>query len=100
VFVLIGVPLGIMAKRGNMAIGGGISLLFFVIYWIFLIGGEELADRDMLSPFLSMWVANIVVGAFGIYLLILTVKEGSFINFDFFVRLVSKRFRNSANENS
>lgn len=100
VFVLIGVPLGILAKRGNMAVGGGISLLFFIIYWIFLIGGEELADRDMLSPFLSMWVANFVVGVFGMYLLIRTVKEGSFLNFNFLARLIPKRFRESVNENS
>jgi lipopolysaccharide export system permease protein len=93
VFVLIGAPLGIMARRGNMAVGGGISLVFFIIYWIFLIGGEELADRDMLSPFLSMWLANFIVGSFGIYLLVRTVKESSFIKFDFFTRLLPKRFR-------
>ncbi len=93
VFVLIGAPLGIMARRGNMAVGGGISLVFFIIYWIFLIGGEELADRDMLSPFLSMWLANFVVGAFGIYLLIRTSKEVSFINFEHLIRLLPKRFR-------
>jgi len=93
VFVLIGAPLGIMARRGNMAVGGGISLIFFIIYWIFLIGGEELADRDMLSPFLSMWLANFIVGAFGIYLLIRTAKEASFINFSFLTRLIPKRFQ-------
>jgi len=93
VFVLIGAPLGIMARRGNMAVSGGISLIFFIIYWIFLIGGEELADRDMLSPFLSMWLANFIVGAFGIYLLIHTVKEVSVLNFDYFIRLLPKRFR-------
>jgi len=93
VFVLIGAPLGIMARRGNMAVGGGISLVFFIIYWIFLIGGEELADRDMLSPFLSMWLANFIVGAFGIYLLIRTAKEAAFINFDFLTRLIPKRFQ-------
>jgi lipopolysaccharide export system permease protein len=93
VFVLIGAPLGIMARRGNMAVGGGISLVFFIIYWIFLIGGEELADRDLLSPFLSMWLANFIVGAFGIYLLIRTAKEASFINFDFLTRLIPKRFQ-------
>ena len=93
VFVLIGAPLGIMARRGNMAVGGGISLIFFIIYWIFLIGGEELADRDMLSPFLSMWLANFIVGAFGIYLLIRTAKEASFIKFDFLTRLLPKRFQ-------
>lgn len=93
VFVLIGAPLGIMARRGNMAVSGGISLIFFIIYWIFLIGGEELADRDMLSPFLSMWLANFIVGAFGTYLLIRTVKEVSFFYFDFLTRFLPKRFR-------
>ncbi len=93
VFVLIGAPLGIMANRGNMAVGGGISLIFFIIYWIFLIGGEELADRNMLSPFLAMWLANIIVGAFGLYLLVRTVKEVSLLSFDFLIKLLPKRFR-------
>ncbi|MFZ5515445.1 MAG: LptF/LptG family permease [Candidatus Zhuqueibacterota bacterium] len=93
VFVLIGAPLGILAKRGNMAIGGGISLIFFIVYWIFLIGGEELADRDMLSPFLSMWLANFIVGGFGVYLLLRTVKESSFINFNSLVKFIPKRLR-------
>jgi len=93
VFVLIGAPLGILAKRGNMAIGGGISLIFFIIYWIFLIGGEELADRDMLSPFLSMWLANFIVGGFGVYLLLRTVKESSFINFNSLAKIIPKRLR-------
>jgi lipopolysaccharide export system permease protein len=92
VFVFIGAPLGILAHRGNLAVGGGISLIFFIIYWIFLIGGEELADRDMLSPFLSMWLANFIVGGFGLYLLIKTVKEISFIYFISLGKLVPKRF--------
>ena len=93
VFVFVGAPLGIMSQRGNMAVGGGVSLIFFIIYWIFLIGGEELADRDFLSPFLSMWLANFIVGGFGLYLLIRAVKEVSFINFSFLNKLVPKRFR-------
>ncbi|HDQ00158.1 MAG TPA: LptF/LptG family permease, partial [bacterium] len=92
VFVLIGAPLGIMARRGSMAVGGGISLLFFIIYWIFLIGGEELADRDMMSPFMSMWLANFVVGIFGLLLLIQTVKEVS-INLDLINKLIPKKFK-------
>jgi lipopolysaccharide export system permease protein len=93
VFVFIGTPLGIMTQRGNMAVGGGISLIFFIVYWIFLIGGEELADRDLLSPFLSMWLANFIVGGFGIYLLIRTAKEVSIIDLSCFNKLVPKRFR-------
>ncbi len=92
VFVFIGAPLGILAHRGNMAVGGGISLIFFIVYWIFLIGGEELADRDFLSPFLSMWLANFVVGGFGLYLLLKTVREISFITFTILKKLTPRRF--------
>jgi len=75
VFVLIGAPLGIMTRKGNLGISGGISVVFFLIYWIFLIGGEELADRQYITPFWSMWAANIFVGAAGIYLTISSVRE-------------------------
>jgi lipopolysaccharide export system permease protein len=68
VFVLIGAPLGIRIRRGGFGMAAGVSLGFFLLYWAFLIGGEKLADREMLSPFLSMWSANILIGVAGLYL--------------------------------
>ncbi len=79
VFVLVGVPLGVMARHGGMAVGGGIGLLFFLLYWAFLIGGEELADRGYVTPFIAMWSPNFIVGAAGVVLLIRSVRETSFI---------------------
>lgn len=75
VFVVIGAPLGFMARRGGIATGGGLSLGFFLLYWTFLIGGEDLADRQIISPFLAMWAANFVVGAAGLYLLWRAAKD-------------------------
>jgi len=75
VFVIIGAPLGFMARRGGLAAGGGLSLGFFLIYWAFLIGGEDLADRQYISPFTAMWAANFVVGAFGLFLLWRAAQE-------------------------
>ncbi|MGH7491536.1 MAG: LptF/LptG family permease [bacterium] len=69
VFVLIGAPLGVMSRRGGLATGGGISLVFFLLYWTSLVGGEDLADREIISPFLAMWSANLIVGAAGLYFL-------------------------------
>jgi lipopolysaccharide export system permease protein len=67
-FVLVGVPLGVMAKRGGFGIGAGLSLLFFLVYWAFLIGGEKLADRAIMPPSIAMWLGNIVIFFVGIVL--------------------------------
>jgi lipopolysaccharide export system permease protein len=68
VFVLAGSPLGIVMKRGTFGVSAGISLVFFVLYWACLISGEKLADRNILSPFMGMWMANLVIGALGFIL--------------------------------
>lgn len=80
VFVLIGAPLGIMSRRGGLATGGGLSLVFFLLYWTFLVGGEDLADRQFISPFLAMWSANIVVGLAGLYFLWRATYERTNLN--------------------
>jgi lipopolysaccharide export system permease protein len=81
VFVIIGAPLGFMARRGGIAAGGGLSLGFFLLYWAFLIGGEDLADRQFISPFMAMWSANFIVGAAGLFLLWRAAKENITMDF-------------------
>lgn len=91
VFVLIGAPLGIIARRGSMGISIGISLGFFIIYWAFLIGGEDLADRGLISPFTAMWSANILLGAVGLYLLYIVTTEKSIFSVLSLVRPKARR---------
>ncbi|NTV93121.1 MAG: YjgP/YjgQ family permease [Chlorobiaceae bacterium] len=69
VFALIGAPLGVLARRGGFGIGAGLSLVFFVLYWILMISGEKLAERGILDPGLSMWLGNITIGFIGLFLL-------------------------------
>lgn len=70
IFALIGAPLGYRVKKGGFGVAAGLSLLFFLVYWIGLIGGEKLADRNLLSPFLGMWIVNILLGVFGLYFML------------------------------
>ncbi|MBU1702513.1 MAG: LptF/LptG family permease [Candidatus Eisenbacteria bacterium] len=67
IFVLLGAPLGIQSRRGGMA-AGFISVGFFLFYYLALVGGEQLADRAILPPWVSMWLPNIILGLLGIYL--------------------------------
>lgn len=78
IFILLGAPLGVKARRGGIGIGFGVSLAFFVVYYLFLVGGEELADRGFLSPFLAMWAANILLGVVGVFLTLQTTREFHF----------------------
>jgi lipopolysaccharide export system permease protein len=75
VFVLIGAPLGILARRSGIAISLGLSLGLFLLYWAFLIAGEELADRLIINAFWAMWSANIVIGGAGVLLLVGVIRE-------------------------
>ncbi len=91
VFVLVGAPLGVMARKGSMGVAISMSIGFFLLYWAFLIGGEDFADRKLLAPFLAMWAPNIIVGIGGLYLTWRAVKESSFIRWDKLAKLFKRK---------
>lgn len=93
VFVLIGAPLGIMARRGGFGTAATLSLGFFVFYYACLIGGEKLADRNFVSPFIGMWLANIILGLIGVYLTVRAARETVVINWSAARRLLPPRWR-------
>jgi len=77
VFVFIGCPLGMMSKRGNFGISAAISLIFYVIFWACLIGGEKLADRDLISAEVGGWFGIYVTGFIGLALTFIMNNEWS-----------------------
>lgn len=93
IFVLIGAPLGIMARRGTFGMAASLSLGFFLVYWACLIGGEKLADRGHLEPWVGMWAANVFLGILGSYLTLRTARENLVINWKALHRLLPARLR-------
>jgi len=75
VFALLGAPLGVLVRGRGAAVSVAVSLVFFFAYWMFLIGGEELADRGYVAPALAMWAPNVVFGALGVALLRATALD-------------------------
>lgn len=69
VFVLLGAPLAIRSGRGGMTSAITFSILCFFVYYLFLTGGEKMADREILSPVVAMWSANLVFALLGVVLL-------------------------------
>jgi lipopolysaccharide export system permease protein len=75
VFVFIGVPLGIMARRGGIGTGVIYSVAFYLLYWVCMIRGEVLADKLIISPWMAMWAPNIIVGLGGLFLVVRMARE-------------------------
>ncbi len=90
VFVLIGAPLGVRVHRGGLGVAAGLSVVFFLIYWAFLIGGEDMADRGIITPAMAMWAPNVLLTGIGIYLVRRTVREMHILDFGAFLRIFKK----------
>jgi len=93
IFILVGAPLGIMSRRGTFGVAASLSLGFFLLYWACLIGGEKLADRGFLHPWVGMWSANILLGLLGSYLTFRTARESLTIDWSRLRRFVPKSWR-------
>ena len=74
-FTLVGAPLGILVRKGGITIASALSITFFLIYYILLIWGEQLADRALLDPAIGSWMPNIVLFIVGLIILFLSDKK-------------------------
>ncbi|MFC1508920.1 LptF/LptG family permease [Candidatus Omnitrophota bacterium] len=75
IFVLVGAPLGILVKRSGASIGISLSFGFFMVYYLFLIGGESAADRMIVAPWFAMWAPNIFLFPLGLFLFIYATRR-------------------------
>ena len=60
VFVLVGAPIALRFPRGGVGVVIGVSFFVFAVYYVGLIGGEALADNNLMPPFWAMWLDNVV----------------------------------------
>lgn len=77
VFVLLGAPIALRFPGGGVGLTIGVSLAVFGIYYIGLLGGEALADRNLVGPAVAMWTTNFLLGAVGLWLTLRLGSEGS-----------------------
>jgi len=67
-FVIVGSGIGMGARIGGLSVGVTGSFFVFIIYYILLIGGEELAERNVLHPGIGIWIPNIFLLIIGIFI--------------------------------
>ena len=66
---LIGAPLGAIIKKGGLGVPFLVSILFFIIYYVFTMQGEKLAKQGSVGVAAGVWMADVIL--FGVGLLFL-----------------------------
>ncbi len=69
VLMLVGVPLGVVSRRGGKSSGFVFTLLLVILYYVLSYTGIALGRQGKLSAFLAVWLANILFAAVGSFLL-------------------------------
>ncbi len=69
VLMLVGVPLGVVSRRGGKSSGLVFTVLLVLLYYILSYTGIALSRQGKLPPFLGVWMANLLFAAVGSFLL-------------------------------
>jgi len=66
--VILGIPLGLVLERGGRGVGFGASLGVVFGYYLLLIWGLTMAEKDSWPAIPALWMANIVAVVAGLAL--------------------------------
>jgi len=82
----IGAPIGalVKSKRGGLGVGLIISVLFFVLYYVFNISGLKLARDGAVEPPIGVFVSALVIAPIGAFLTWKALKDTELFNMDQF----------------
>jgi lipopolysaccharide export LptBFGC system permease protein LptF len=76
IFMLVGIPLGILARRGSFTVALAISFgAVLLVHYPLMMIGETLADDGYLAPWIAEWMANAALGGIGLALLFWGVRR-------------------------
>jgi len=74
-FVFLAVSLGLYAKKSGQTVGFIFGMMMSCVFWALLIGGKTAGIRLGYSPFLTMWLPNIIAISAGSVLFAIKIQR-------------------------
>ena len=95
VFFFIGAPLGAIIKKGGLGTPLVISVLLFIVYYIFDNMGLKMARDGKLAVWQGMWLSTLVLLPLGIFFTRKAIDDSAVFNSDayraFLLRLIGRQ---------
>ena len=74
-FVFLAVSLGLYAKKSGQTVGFIFGMIISCVFWVLLFGGKTAGIRLGYSPFLTMWLPNIIAISVGSVLFAIKIRR-------------------------
>lgn len=90
VLFFIGAPLGAIVRKGGFGAPVVIAALLFMIYFVLISIGDSLASSQVVSPFLGMWFASMILTPIAFVLMRAAANDSPVFDKDVWGRLFKK----------
>lgn len=94
VLFFIGAPLGAIVRKGGFGTPVVIAALLFMVYFVLISIGDSLASSQVVSPFLGMWFASMVLSPIAFILMRAAANDSPVFDKEAWGRFI-KRFKRS-----
>lgn len=90
IFFFIGAPLGSIIRKGGLGTPLVISVMFFIIYYIVSISGENFVEKGVLPAIVGMWLSSVVFLPMGIFLTYKATNDSVILDIDTYIKPIKK----------
>ncbi len=90
VLFFIGAPLGAIIRKGGFGAPLVLAALMFMLYFVLISVGEGLAMENVVSPFVGMWFASLVLTPVAILLMRAAANDSKVFNKEAYVKLLDR----------
>ena len=90
ILFFIGAPLGAIVKKGGLGTPLVFATLFFLLYYILTITGENMVESEVLEPVWGMWLSSFILTPLGIFLTYKAANDSALFDREVYKRFFSK----------
>lgn len=88
IFFFIGAPLGAIIRKGGLGVPVIISVLVFIIYFIFENSGMKMARDGIWTVWFGKWISTMVLAPVAVFFTYKANKDSTVFNIDLYVGIV------------
>ena len=92
VFFFIGAPLGAIIRKGGLGVPVIISVLVFIVYYIFENSGMRMARADEWTVWFGKWISTMVLAPLAVFFTYKANKDSTVFNMDAYRLLFMRMF--------